>query len=200
MGEVTHGEGRADSHAGCAVAAGSGRTATAGGTVEVVPSAVTGGLSPAVGQPPRNGWWPCPSGWGHHPYQPWKNIPARLLTRCRRSGRVVLVRQSKEHTMTSETAITPARQTVPTTREIEAALASIPMGKGEPGLNTAVLDAAEHAKAAAQGVGGSSSSRSEARPPRPRSRQPCSPPSQPQTRSGTALGISWPMWRPSVHR
>jgi hypothetical protein len=55
-------------------------------------------------------------------------------------------------TTESTTAEIPRRMTVPTTREIKAALASIPMGKGEPGLNTAVLDAAEHAKAAAQAL------------------------------------------------
>ena len=56
-------------------------------------------------------------------------------------------------TTESTTAEIPRRMTVPTTREIKAALASIPMGKGEPGLNTAVLDAAEHAKAAARALG-----------------------------------------------
>lgn len=55
--------------------------------------------------------------------------------------------------MTSETAITPARQTVPTSRELEAALAAIPKGRGEPEMNGAVLDAAEHAKAAARALG-----------------------------------------------
>jgi len=56
-------------------------------------------------------------------------------------------------TTESTTAEIPRRMTVPNTREIEAALAAIPMGKGEPGLNTAVLDAAEHAKAAARALG-----------------------------------------------
>ena len=42
--------------------------------------------------------------------------------------------------MNSETAITPARQTVPTSRELEAALAAIPKGRGEPEMNGAILD------------------------------------------------------------
>ncbi|HMR95203.1 MAG TPA: hypothetical protein PKE05_06660 [Microthrixaceae bacterium] len=54
--------------------------------------------------------------------------------------------------MTSETAITPARQTVPTSRELEAALAAIPKGRGEPEMNGAILDAAEHARGAAQAL------------------------------------------------
>ena len=54
--------------------------------------------------------------------------------------------------MTSETAITPARQTVPTSRELEAALAAIPKGRGEPEMNGAILDAAEHARGAAHAL------------------------------------------------
>ena len=55
--------------------------------------------------------------------------------------------------MTNTNTTNPNRLTVPTAREIRDALASIPTGKGEPGLNTAVLDAAEHAKAAARALG-----------------------------------------------
>lgn len=50
--------------------------------------------------------------------------------------------------MTNTNTNTTNRQTVPTTREIKAALASIPMGRGEPGLNTAILDVAEASRVA----------------------------------------------------
>ncbi len=53
---------------------------------------------------------------------------------------------------TETTAESPRRQTVPTTLEIEAALASIPMGKGEPGINTAILDVAEASRVASRAM------------------------------------------------
>ena len=54
--------------------------------------------------------------------------------------------------MTSETATNPNRLTVPTAREIRDALASIPTGKGEPGLNSAILGVAEGARFASRAL------------------------------------------------
>lgn len=56
------------------------------------------------------------------------------------------------NTETNITAEIPRRMTVPNTREIEAALAAIPMGKGEPGLNNAILDVAEASRVASNAM------------------------------------------------